>query len=109
MFETYDLVLGPALDGGYYLIGLKRMVPDIFVGIPWSTERVLGLTKEKAANLGLKIALLPPWRDVDRIEDLQALIETSALDAKKPKNEQSFSTRTAGTLQLLAKRLQSRI
>ena len=109
LLETNDLVLGPALDGGYYLIGLKRMAPDLFVGIPWSTERVLGLTKEKATNLGLKTALLPPWRDVDRIEDLQALIETSALDAKKPKNEQSFSTRTAGTLQLLAKRLQSRI
>ena len=109
LVEKNDLVLGPALDGGYYLIGVKRVVPDLFVGIPWSTERVLEMTKEKATTLGLKTALLPPWRDVDTIEDLQALIETSALDAKKPKNEQSFSTRTAGTLQLLAKRLQSRI
>jgi rSAM/selenodomain-associated transferase 1 len=106
--ETHDLVLGPAIDGGYYLIGLKRTVPDLFVGIPWSTERVLGKTQEKASTLGLKTALLPPWRDVDTIEDLQALIESSTLDAKKPKNEQSFSSRTAGTLQLLAKRLQSR-
>jgi uncharacterized protein len=104
-----DLVLGPALDGGYYLIGLKQMVPDLFVGIPWSTDRVLAMTQEKATILGLKTALLPPWRDVDTIEDLQALIETSALDAKKPKNEQSFSGRTAGALQLIAKRLQSRI
>jgi len=102
-------VLGPALDGGYYLIGLKQMVPDLFVGIPWSTDRVLKMTQEKATKFGLKTALLPPWRDVDTIDDLRALIETSALDAKKPKNEQSFSTRTAGTLQLLAKRLQSRI
>jgi rSAM/selenodomain-associated transferase 1 len=109
LLETNDLVLGPALDGGYYLIGLKQMVPDLFVGIPWSTDRVLEMTQEKATTLGLKTALLPPWRDVDTIEDLRALIETSALDAKKPKNEQSFSTRTAGTLQLLAKRLQSRI
>ncbi|HKO30833.1 MAG TPA: TIGR04282 family arsenosugar biosynthesis glycosyltransferase [Nitrospiraceae bacterium] len=109
LVEKNDLVLGPALDGGYYLIGVKRVVPDLFVGIPWSTERVLEMTKEKATTLGLKTALLPPWRDVDTIEDLQALIETSALDAKKPKNEQSFSNRTAGTLQLLAKRLQSRI
>ena len=108
LLETNDLVLGPALDGGYYLIGLKRMVPDLFIGIPWSTERVLGMTQEKATTLELKTALLPPWRDVDTIEDLQALIETSALDAKKPKNEQSFSHRTAGTLQLLAKRIQSR-
>lgn len=109
LLETNDLVLGPALDGGYYLIGLKRTVPDLFVGIPWSTDRVLEMTREKATTLGLKTALLPPWRDVDTIDDLQALIETSALDAKKPKNEQSFSGRTAGALQLIAKRLQSRI
>ena len=109
LLEKNDLVLGPALDGGYYLIGLKQMVPDLFVGIPWSTARVLEITQEKATTLGLKTALLPPWRDVDTIEDLQALIETSALDAKKPKNEQSFSGRTAGALQLIAKRLQSRI
>ena len=108
LLETNDLVLGPALDGGYYLIGLKRMVPDLFVGIPWSTELVLGLTQKNAMNLGLKTALIPPWRDVDTIDDLHALIESSTLDAKKPKNEQSFSNRTAGTLQLLAKRLQSR-
>jgi uncharacterized protein len=109
LLEKNDLVLGPALDGGYYLIGLKQMVPDLFVGIPWSTARVLEITQGKATTLGLKTALLPPWRDVDTIEDLQALIETSALDAKKPKNEQSFSGRTAGALQLIAKRLQSRI
>ncbi len=108
LLETNDLVLGPALDGGYYLIGLKRMVPDLFVGIPWSTERVLGLTQENAMKLGLKTALISPWRDVDTIDDLHALIESSTLDAKKPKNEQSFSTRTAGALQLIAKRLQSR-
>ena len=106
--ESHDLVLGPALDGGYYLIGLKRAAPDLFVGIPWSTERVLGMTQEKATTLGLKTALLPAWRDVDTIEDVQALIEASALDAKKSKTEQSFSSRTAGALQLIAKRLQSR-
>ena len=109
LLEVNDLVLGPAFDGGYYLIGLKRMVPDLFTGIPWSTKRVLAMTHEKATTLGLRIGLLPPWRDVDTIEDLKALIETSALDAKKPKNEQSFSGRTAGALQLIAKRLQSRI
>jgi uncharacterized protein len=109
LLETNDLVLGPALDGGYYLIGLKRTVPELLAGIPWSTERVLAMTQEKAMALGLTTALLPPWRDVDTIEDLLALIETSALDAKKPKNEQSFSGRTVGALQLIAKRLRSRI
>lgn len=102
LIETNDLVLGPALDGGYYLIGLTRAAPELFAEIPWSTDRVLALTQEKATTLGLKTALLPQWRDVDTIEDLQVLIEFSALDAKKPKNEQSFSSGTAGVLQLIA-------
>jgi hypothetical protein len=106
--ELHDLVLGPALDGGYYLIGLNRPIPDLFTGIPWSTDQVLKLTQEKAGQLGLKSALLTPWRDIDTIGDLEALIEASATDAKKPKHEQSFSSRTAGALQLLAKRLRTR-
>lgn len=106
--ESHDLVLGPALDGGYYLIGLNRSVPDLFTGIPWSTEQVLARTQEKARSLGLKTALLAPWRDIDTIDDLHALIESGAADAKKPKREQVFSSRTAGALQLLAKRLSTR-
>jgi rSAM/selenodomain-associated transferase 1 len=102
LLETNDLVLGPALDGGYYLIGLTRAAPELFTRIPWSTDRVLTLTQERATTLGLNTALLPQWRDVDTLEDLQALIASSALDAKKPKNDQSFSSRTAGALQLIA-------
>ncbi|HEY5626556.1 MAG TPA: TIGR04282 family arsenosugar biosynthesis glycosyltransferase [Nitrospira sp.] len=108
LLEKYDLVLGPALDGGYYLIGLKKPAPALFEHIPWSTNQVLALTCEKAKTLGLDIALLPEWRDIDTIDDLQSLIEASALDAKKPKNEQSFSNRTAGALQFIAKRLRTR-
>lgn len=107
LLETHDVVLGPALDGGYYLIGLKQPRSELFTDIAWSTDRVLATTQEKAAGLGLKTALLPPWRDVDTIEDLTALMDASAADAKKPKNEQAFSTRTAGALQHLAKRLRS--
>lgn len=107
LLNTHDVVLGPALDGGYYLIGLTQPRPELFAGIAWSTDRVLAATQEKAAGLGLKTALLPPWRDVDTIEDLKALMDASATDAKKPKNEQAFSTRTAGALQHLAKRLRS--
>lgn len=107
LLDTHDVVLGPALDGGYYLIGLKQPRPELFAGISWSTDHVLATTQEKAANLGLKVALLPSWRDVDTIDDLRALMDASALDAKKPKNEQAFSSRTAGALQHLAKRLRS--
>jgi uncharacterized protein len=108
LLDRHDTVLGPALDGGYYLIGLKKAAPAVFHEIPWSTDRVLALTKEKAAALGLSIGFLPEWRDIDTIDDLKMLIDACLLDARKPKQEQSFSTRTAGALQLLAKRLRSR-
>jgi rSAM/selenodomain-associated transferase 1 len=108
LLQAHDLVLGPALDGGYYLIGLNRPMPELFAGIPWSTGQVLSRTQEKARALGLTVALTTPWRDVDTIDDLQALIEANGLDAKKPKNEQTFSGRTTGALQLIAKRLRAR-
>jgi rSAM/selenodomain-associated transferase 1 len=108
LLTRHDVVFGPALDGGYYLIGLKHAAPELFREIPWSTSRVLALTKERAVGLSLGIGELPEWRDIDTIEDLHALIEASRLDGRKPKQEQSFSMRTAGALQLLAKRLPSR-
>jgi len=108
LLDAYDVVLGPALDGGYYLIGIKRAAPSLFHDIPWSTERVLALTEKKAAELGLSVGYLPQWRDIDTIDDLKILIDASRLDARKPKQEQSFSTRTAGALQLLSNRLRSR-
>jgi glycosyltransferase A (GT-A) superfamily protein (DUF2064 family) len=106
--ERHDVVIGPALDGGYYMIGLKKIAPALFQGIPWSTDRVLSMTRENAIAMGLRVALLPEWRDVDTIDDLRLLIDASILDAGKPKQEQSFSNRTAGALQLIAKRLRSR-
>lgn len=68
-----DLVLGPALDGGYYLIGLRRFVPELFQNIAWSTAAVLQQTTEIAQRLGLAIADLPPLGDIDRPEDLERL------------------------------------
>ena len=106
--ENHDLVLGPALDGGYYLIGLKRMAPELFTDIPWSTDQVLRLTQGKAATIGLKASLIQPWRDVDTLADLEALIEACNAESKKPKNDRVFSSRTTGVLQTLAKRLCSR-
>ena len=106
--EPHDLVLGPALDGGYYLIGLKRPAPELFADIPWSTDQVLRHTQEKAATIGFKASLIEPWRDVDTLADLVALIEACAAEAKKPKNDRAFSSRTSGVLQALAKRLRSR-
>ncbi|NEP00593.1 MAG: glycosyltransferase [Symploca sp. SIO2E9] len=66
----HDLVLGPARDGGYYLIGLRRLFPELFIGISWGTSEVRQQTLEIAENLNLEIAQLAPLTDVDRPEDL---------------------------------------
>ncbi|NEO30448.1 MAG: glycosyltransferase [Symploca sp. SIO3C6] len=66
----HDLVLGPARDGGYYLIGLRRLFPELFRGISWGTSEVRQKTLEIAKNLNLEIAQLSPLSDVDRPEDL---------------------------------------
>jgi rSAM/selenodomain-associated transferase 1 len=65
-----QVVLGPALDGGYYLIGLKALYPRLFEGLRWSTGAVLAETLQRAAELGLAVHLLPPWRDIDTYADL---------------------------------------
>lgn len=63
--EDCDVVLGPATDGGYYLIGLKRNLPGLFRGIPWGRAGVLSSTRAKCDELGLESALLPEESDVD--------------------------------------------
>ncbi|HEV8630637.1 MAG TPA: TIGR04282 family arsenosugar biosynthesis glycosyltransferase [Thermoanaerobaculia bacterium] len=70
-----DVVLGPAADGGYYLVAVRRQAlsPRLFAAIPWSTSRVLACTLERCAELGLATALLPLAADVDTPADLQRL------------------------------------
>jgi rSAM/selenodomain-associated transferase 1 len=116
LLADHDLALGPSLDGGYYLIGLRGPAPELFVGMPWSTDRVCALTRAKADALGLKTGLLPTWRDVDTIEDLLALIDETGLEAPSHGGSRvrpsplapSLSARTAGVLRLLASRLRAR-
>lgn len=71
--KTHDLVLGPAVDGGYYLIGLKQVFPELFRDIPWGTGQVLAATQKIAARLALKTAYLHELADIDRPEDLPIL------------------------------------
>jgi hypothetical protein len=71
--EDHDVVVGPADDGGYYLIGLRQPQPGLFHGVSWSTDRVAAQTRERAAALGLTVAELPPWYDVDTPADLARL------------------------------------
>lgn len=68
--EHHDLVLGPAEDGGYYLIGLNRLIRELFVGVSWGTSVVRQQTVEIAKRLDLAIEFLPLLNDIDRPEDL---------------------------------------
>jgi len=69
------LVLGEAVDGGYYLIGLKKAHRRLFVDIPWSSSSVFSQTMERARELQLNVALLPRWYDVDDLESLRWLCD----------------------------------
>ncbi|WP_310426341.1 TIGR04282 family arsenosugar biosynthesis glycosyltransferase, partial [Chamaesiphon sp. VAR_48_metabat_135_sub] len=70
-----DLVLGAALDGGYYLIGIRHPQPALFVDIDWGTDRVLQQTIDIAQQLNLSIGYLPKLADIDRPEDLPLLTQ----------------------------------
>jgi hypothetical protein len=67
--DKHDLVIGPAVDGGYYLLGMKQAAPALFQNIAWSTEAVASQTLAVAESLHLKVATLTALRDVDHLED----------------------------------------
>lgn len=69
------MVLGPAADGGYYLIGLKAAHRHLFTGIPWGTDSVARVTLGRASEIGLDIVCLPEWYDIDDAETLGWLRE----------------------------------
>lgn len=71
--ESSDVVIGPTLDGGYYLIGLSRARPELFEGVPWSTGRVFEATMRRIGAAGLRAGVLPTERDLDTPEDLLEL------------------------------------
>jgi hypothetical protein len=84
-----DVVVGPARDGGYYLLALKRPEPGLFTGIAWSTDTVLQATLERARSLGLSVQLLETRSDVDTAADvrehwptLRAIVGDPALVAR---------------------------
>ncbi len=66
-------VLGPSSDGGYYLLGLKAPHRRLFENVAWSTPAVARQTRERAAEIGLDVHLLPEWYDVDDVASLQLL------------------------------------
>jgi len=71
--KSADVVLGPSADGGYYLVGMKRMIAAMFDDIGWSGADVLSQTTNKLDDLSLKHELLSEWYDIDTVKDLEHL------------------------------------
>ena len=90
-----ELVIGPTLDGGYYLIGFTvagwRRAERVFQDVAWSTDVVFRATVDKAVAAGLDMHVLPGWYDVDTIEDLRQAL----LDAQPDSNLARWSMRPA--------------
>jgi len=81
--DRSDVVFGPAEDGGYYLVALKKPRPELFRKIPWSTAETLAATLRQAHSSGLKSQLLPSLPDMDTFADVAGLARTLRL---KPRN-----------------------
>jgi uncharacterized protein len=71
LLESNAAVIGPASDGGYYLLGLTKLYPELFVNKPWSTDQVFAKTIDDFNNLGISYALLEELSDIDDISDLE--------------------------------------
>jgi hypothetical protein len=78
--NKHDAVLGPACDGGYYLIGVRResFRDRIFDGLPWSTPEVFPQQMRRFREQGLRAYILPPWQDVDTLADLNKMSSLAA-------------------------------
>jgi hypothetical protein len=87
LLDGREAVLGPARDGGYYLLGLRRPVPDVFHGIAWSTAEVLGATVARLRATGIEPALLETLADLDEAADLPPGWREWAAAADEPRPE----------------------
>ncbi len=69
----HEAVLGPAEDGGFYLLGLQRVAPGLLAGVPWSTSTTFDVTRARLLSQGWQVATLQPWYDVDDVAGLDRL------------------------------------
>lgn len=95
-----EAVVGPASDGGYYLIGLRRARPQLFERIDWSTSRVFAQTCERANEHGIALATLPEWYDVDDVSGLKRL-RAELFDSAPPGTRGAPAPRTKAFLATL--------
>jgi rSAM/selenodomain-associated transferase 1 len=98
--EHRQVVIGPATDGGYYLLGCARQLPPIFDGITWSSPSVLAQTMDRLQSAACQPALLPPWYDVDTLADWQMLaghvaaLRLAGVDPGVPRTEKLLQERS---------------
>jgi uncharacterized protein len=78
VLEDADVVFGPALDGGYYLVGSARHLPEIFCEVPWSAADTLAVSLDRARSANLTVRLLAPRRDIDTDADWRAWVSVSS-------------------------------
>jgi glycosyltransferase A (GT-A) superfamily protein (DUF2064 family) len=71
--EGRDVVIGPATNGGCYLVGVRREAPPIFEGLEWSSPIVLSLLMDRLAETGLSLSILPPWYRIHQPDDMRIL------------------------------------
>jgi glycosyltransferase A (GT-A) superfamily protein (DUF2064 family) len=74
--EQNDVIIGPAKDGGYYLLGMKKLYPYLFFDKSWSSEKLLKETIKETEEHGLSVSLLPPLNDLDVLADLPDSLRT---------------------------------
>ncbi|HYM79800.1 MAG TPA: TIGR04282 family arsenosugar biosynthesis glycosyltransferase [Candidatus Limnocylindria bacterium] len=100
--REHDLVLGPTIDGGYYLIGLRRPVPALFQDVHWGTEQVIAETRARAAATGTTWVELEPLADVDTPADLVNLVARALAAEDFPARHTSAALQVLGLLPDLA-------
>ncbi|HTG01053.1 MAG TPA: TIGR04282 family arsenosugar biosynthesis glycosyltransferase [Nitrospirota bacterium] len=85
--DSHDTIIGPALDGGYYLIGFteKGFERAVFQNMTWSTDTVFEETMRRLAKSGHKVSVLPQLRDIDRKEDMEEFLECSCRQDEIPR------------------------
>jgi uncharacterized protein len=96
--EQHDLVIGPAHDGGYYLIGLSRPAPALFDQVSWGTDRVCAQTLERADRGGLAVATLEILGDIDTPEDLVRFVARRSVSSPGPGPNTEAALREMGLL-----------
>lgn len=98
-----DVVLGPAADGGYYLVGMSAGTAakldrdlsgreSLFSDVPWSTDRVLAITLDRCRAAGLRVAMLPQREDIDTIDELNRLRQALVDDARHASLRESIES-----------------